>query len=142
MDAAVLMTVRQCFLAKTPEESSSVPDDPDPSAHDSSTSDSGGPELRFDDHPDDHGLYTWDEFLENYGDADGAARWERAPKQRFDDSPPADDAAPRDTRPDHGTPSGGSGGARADAGGRRDGAASANGSGAVTSSADRQHFTV
>ena len=53
------------------------------------------------------------------------------PEQRFDDSPAADDAAPRDTRPDHGTPSGGSGGARADAGGRRDGAASANGSDAV-----------
>jgi len=65
----------------------SPPGSSDPSADDSPTSDSGGPELRSDDHPDDHGLYTRGEFLAYYGDADGAARWERAPKQRFDDSP-------------------------------------------------------
>ena len=114
MDAAVLMTVRQCSLsaasrplpkapswsplpfggharlAEIPKESSSDSDGPelrydgsaasspasaDPRADDASVS-SGCPEMRYD-RTLGPGFFTREDFLDFYGDADGASLWAR-----------------------------------------------------------------
>ena len=90
--------------ATIPGTSSSDSSGPDSCADASSVS-SGPHELRYDEVlPDGPGNFTQDDFLDYYGDVDGAARRDRATVYDSDEDARATAMAPRPARSEHACP--------------------------------------